>query len=437
MAQGGGVLALLAALSVALLLGLLSSPGVATAAEKLPYDSLSITTAPSYAPVAKWDHRVITFGFSNGTNDIEGDGERQFVREAFGLWVQSSPLVFEEVAASKAEILVGWGEGNHGDAYPFDGQNGVLAHAYYPSAPSPINGDMHFDDAEIWSSSLRPNAEQPIDLVTVAAHEIGHAIGLGHSEDKTALMYPYYEGSHRYLSTDDVNGAQFLYGAKYGSETQRLIGIQANTGVLWYHSSFLGGGLNTGSAMAPGTSPSVVYVPGDGYVFAYQGTDNYLWIYRASDGKLTNTKLGMQKGTSPSMAPMPGAGSYTIGLQASDNNLWLYSSQGSSATNTKLGMEAKSSPSVVMAANGTYLAAFQAHTNQLWYYYSVGQSAVNTTGGILPATSPSAILEPNGGFVIGFQATDNNLWTYGTAGGSWSNLSLGMKPGTSPSAAVH
>ncbi len=49
----------------------------------------------------------------------------------------------------------------------------------------------------------------------VAAHEFGHALGLDHSKDPLALMYPTY----RYVNTngyklprDDQLGVQALYG---------------------------------------------------------------------------------------------------------------------------------------------------------------------------------------------------------------------------------
>lgn len=51
------------------------------------------------------------------------------------------------------------------------------------------------------------------NLYRVAAHELGHSLGLAHSTDIGALMYPNYIFSGDVqLSQDDISGIQTIYG---------------------------------------------------------------------------------------------------------------------------------------------------------------------------------------------------------------------------------
>jgi hypothetical protein len=53
------------------------------------------------------------------------------------------------------------------------------------------------------------------DRIGVIAHEIGHAIGLGHSEDSGALMYFRTVNLRNSLGQDDVDGVSYLYPMKF------------------------------------------------------------------------------------------------------------------------------------------------------------------------------------------------------------------------------
>ncbi len=99
-------------------------------------------------------------------------------------------------------------------AIDIDGVFNVLAHAYQPGTPvqfgsGNIAGDMHFDDDETWSDG---GGGGTFDFHTVALHEFGHALGLGHSNDPNSVMYAFYGGQRRTLTADDIAGIQAIYG---------------------------------------------------------------------------------------------------------------------------------------------------------------------------------------------------------------------------------
>jgi peptidoglycan hydrolase-like protein with peptidoglycan-binding domain len=167
----------------------------------------------------KWPTTNLRYGFANFTGDVGQADVQSAIRQACTLWSSVTPLTFREVAVDEGpEITIQFASGDHGDgaSNAFDGPSGVLAHAFFPPPNGgDIAGDMHFDDAETWSVSV-PVPAGAFDLITVAAHELGHALGLDHSTTSGALMFPTYSGPHRFLSPDDVSGIQSIYGARTG-----------------------------------------------------------------------------------------------------------------------------------------------------------------------------------------------------------------------------
>lgn len=95
-----------------------------------------------------------------------------------------------------------------------DGSGGVLAQAYFPKDVnrSRIAGDVQFDTGENWEiGNARGNAA--FDLVLVAVHEIGHALGLDHSYVLNSVMADSVSPASVFtsLSSTDVNSIRQLY----------------------------------------------------------------------------------------------------------------------------------------------------------------------------------------------------------------------------------
>ncbi|XP_060814551.1 matrix metalloproteinase-2 isoform X2 [Bombus pascuorum] len=144
---------------------------------------------------------------------LDTGGVRFELSRALDLWARNSKLTFQEVNSDRADILVYFHSGHHGDGYPFDGRGQILAHAFFPGRDR--GGDVHFDEEEIWLLQDDNSNEEGTSLFAVAAHEFGHSLGLAHSSVSGALMYPWYQGlsSNYELPEDDRHGIQQMYGA--------------------------------------------------------------------------------------------------------------------------------------------------------------------------------------------------------------------------------
>ena len=50
--------------------------------------------------------------------------------------------------------------------------------------------------------------------MTVAIHELGHALGMGHSTDSAAAMYPAYTTTKQAVTADDIGGIRTIYNSR-------------------------------------------------------------------------------------------------------------------------------------------------------------------------------------------------------------------------------
>lgn len=157
-----------------------------------------------------WEKAVITYRITDYTADLSQSDVDANIAKALQLYSDVIPLDFKQIDSGTADIMIMFKSRDHGDFAVFDGQGGVLAHAFSPGEGN--GGDTHFDEDEDWTQT-----SAGANLFLVAAHEFGHALGLSHSKVQTALMYPTYQyvNTEGYkLPDDDRQGVQAIYGVR-------------------------------------------------------------------------------------------------------------------------------------------------------------------------------------------------------------------------------
>ncbi|NXT80239.1 MMP3 protein, partial [Zapornia atra] len=162
----------------------------------------------TFAGQPKWTKQVLTYRILNYTPDLHPVEVNAAIKKALSVWSSVTPLKFIKKDRGDADIMISFAARGHNDFIPFDGPGGSIAHAYAPGKD--LGGDAHFDEDETWTKT-----EEGTNLFYVAAHEFGHSLGLFHSKDLNALMYPVYrkfDPSVSPLHQDDISGIQYLYG---------------------------------------------------------------------------------------------------------------------------------------------------------------------------------------------------------------------------------
>jgi len=166
----------------------------------------------------------LNYTFVHVTEKLPVEAAKTEIVRAFAEWAKYAKLTFSPVDDKNAgrTLAVLFARGDHGDGYPFDGPFGILAHTFYPFPINrePIAGDMHFDGDENW------NIGASVDLFSIALHETGHALGLGHSDKPGDVMYPYY-GRTNGLTQNDIDAILQLYAAQVVKTNPLTLVVQA------------------------------------------------------------------------------------------------------------------------------------------------------------------------------------------------------------------
>ncbi|XP_076431734.1 matrix metalloproteinase-27 isoform X3 [Peromyscus maniculatus bairdii] len=147
-----------------------------TVTGKLDSDTLEIMKVPRCGvpdvgqygyTLPGWRKHNLTYRIMNYTPDMTRADVDEAIQKALDVWSKVTPLMFTKISKGVADIMIAFRTGG-------------------------------------------------FNLFLVAAHEFGHSLGLSHSNDQTALMFPNYvslDPSKYPLSQDDIDGIQSIYGS--------------------------------------------------------------------------------------------------------------------------------------------------------------------------------------------------------------------------------
>lgn len=127
---------------------------------------------------------------------VGGAAVMQAIKQALRKWSVPAGLQFEK-SSGAADITIAVGH--------VDGVGGALSAARVDEEGALITLDIE----ESWSTDYRPHT---YSLHGVVLHEIGHALGLGHSAATSSVMHVTAYGAYReFLTTDDRDAVAELY----------------------------------------------------------------------------------------------------------------------------------------------------------------------------------------------------------------------------------
>ena len=163
----------------------------------------------------RWATKTITWSFADPNNPtgstFSGAIDPQYrstIGDAIARWDDLINATFVQVPDTTAnvDIRIGWGS--------FAGSEiGEAAYTYSGSSFLPGVTVRLEDPSQIPISSTPPYTYVGFvsTLYQVTLHELGHALGLDHSTDPNAVMYPVAGSSNQDLDQSDIDGIHALY----------------------------------------------------------------------------------------------------------------------------------------------------------------------------------------------------------------------------------
>jgi hypothetical protein len=162
------------------------------------------------APGGRWSRGKLTYRVNAANCNLSPTVVNQVIAGAFQSWQAACPFFAFTRVQFPADIEIQFGGSQLNDN--FGAAGGVAAVGAYPES-----GRLNFDSFETWTQAL---------LLSVSLHEIGHVLGLSHSNNRNSVMYP-YDQNISVLDPETISAIRALYGWQ---PQQRIQGVGSSHG---------------------------------------------------------------------------------------------------------------------------------------------------------------------------------------------------------------
>jgi hypothetical protein len=168
----------------------------------------------------KWNSASVNYYINSANLDLPGAAVEAAVRAGADSWAQQTNANFAFNYAGPSSLATNTMDNTNVVMFRNASSGSAIATAYYWFSGSRlIDADIVFWDGafRFFSGTSGCTGGSAFYIEDIAAHEFGHALGLGHSATTGATMYPSVSScnqGNRSLDADDIAGVVAIYGTR-------------------------------------------------------------------------------------------------------------------------------------------------------------------------------------------------------------------------------